>query len=93
MIEEKETDGADDTTMMARTEGEDTTVTQGVRDGDTTKNEAHEKTIHHHHRRQSEEDVHIRIRSHLHLVALVALCLHNKISSAREMVLLQQSLP
>lgn len=92
MIEEKETDGVDDTTTTARTEGEDTTVAQGVRDEDTIENEAHEKTTHHHHHRQNEEDVLTRDQSHLHLVALVALCPRNKTSSAREMVLLQQSL-
>lgn len=90
--EEKETGGADDTTMTARTEGEDTTVAQGARDEDTTENEAHGKKTHHHHRRQNEEDVHTRIQTHLHLVALAALYLRNKTSSARETTLLQQSL-
>lgn len=92
MTEEKETDGADDTTMTARTEKEDTTVAQGVRDEDTTENEAHEKATHHHRRRPNEQDVHTRIQSHLHPAALVALYLHNKINSARETVLLQQNL-
>ena len=92
MTEGKETDEAGDTTMTARTEGEDTTVAQGVRDEDAIKNEAHEKTTHHHHHRQNEEDAHTRIQSHLHLVAPVVPYLHSKISSAREMVLLQQSL-
>jgi hypothetical protein len=92
MIEEKETGEAEDTTMTPRTEGEDMTAAQGVRDEDTTENEARGKKTHHHHHRQNEEDVHTRIQSHLHLVALVGLYLHNKINSAREMVLLQQSL-
>lgn len=92
MREEKETDGVDDTTMTGETEGEDTTVVQGVQDEDTIENEAHGKTMHHHHRLRNEQDAHTRIQSHLPLVALVDLYLHIKTSFAREMVLLQQSL-
>ncbi|CAD0085205.1 unnamed protein product [Aureobasidium mustum] len=69
--------------MTARTEGEDSTVAQGVRDEDTTENEAHGRMTHRHHRRQNEEDAHTRIQSHLHLVAPVVLYLHSKINSAR----------
>ena len=75
---------------MARIE-EDTTAAQGVQDEDTTENEAHGKTTHHDHHHRNVQDAHTRAQSHLHPVALVALFLHNKISSARETMPLQQN--
>jgi hypothetical protein len=71
---------------------EDITAAQGVLEEDTTKNEAHGKTIPRHHHRRNAEDAHTRNQNHPHPVALVAPYLHNKISSAKETTLLQQNL-
>lgn len=76
---------------MARIE-EDTTVAQGVQDGDMTENEVHGKMTHHNHHLRNVQDAHTRDQIHHHPVALVALYLHNRISSVKETMQQQQNL-